>query len=236
MKLYKNGWGKKNKVSPLYPILLVTALLLGGCSSSPIVQPLNKGQWQASLNAGGPIVKGDNDNTSPVPLSSASLAYGFSQTTTGYAGAGITSQFHDVNQFNIGFTHELIAPFAYQPGISFSPQLNIFQDKRGPDSQFYPQLDINAYWLSYFRNDYFYLGISNWFDLSSTRAHQQKQNTHWLPAIQAGYTFQGDRYGLNLEMKYIAPNKNNENNLIEYIGIKNQGVIGLYLSLSRKFR
>ena len=246
---YKSGWAKNNpirltasqlikKIPTLNTTLapaIALCLFVAGCSGSRIVQPLNKGQWQTAVAGGGPIVDGD-DGALPLALSSASVAYGFSQQTTGYVGMGLTSSIHDVYHMDIGFTHELITPFDYQPGITLSPALNLFRDKAGLDTTYYPQLDVNAYWLGAFRQDIFYIGLSNWFELSTTKAHDQKQNQHWIPTVHGGYTFQWDRWGLNLEMKYIAPTKNNENKLIDYVGIENQGVIATYLSISRKFR
>ena len=225
-------------------IILSAALLLNGCTSSRVVKPLNQGQWQATFGIGGPVIKNhDSNSTLPLAFNSASAAYGVSQSTTGFLSAGISSGFSNeprklrtVRYFDIGFTHELISPFHNQPGITFTPQLNIFRDKSGIDTTFYPQLDVNAYWLSAFRQDFFYVGMSNWFEPKTTKAHQQNQKEHWIPSIHGGYTFQGNTYGLNLELKYIAPNKNNRNQLFEYVGIENKGVIGGYLSISRKFK
>ena len=224
--------------TPLFFFLSTALIFAGGitgCTNSRIVQPLNQGQWQAAFSTGGPIIDGDK-STQPLALSSTSVAYGFSQRTTAFIGVGISSAIHDVYHLDTGVTHELITPYDYQPGITLTPQLNVFRDKNGLDTKFYPQIDINAYWLSAFRDDFFYFGISNWFELATKRAHQQKQKDHWIPSIHGGYTFQGNRYGLALELKYIAPTKNNQNQLIDYIGIENQGVLGTYLSISRKFK
>ena len=213
---------------------MATTVFLNGCASSRIVQPLNQGQWQATLSAGGPIIQG-TDTTLPLGFSSASVAYGASQNTTAFAGMGLSTEARDIHHFDAGITHELLTPFDYQPGITVTPQFNVFRDKGGKDTLFYPQFDINAYWLSTFRYDFYYLGMSNWVELNTKKAHQQKQTNHWIPSIHAGYTFQERNYSLNFELKYIAPNRSNQNQLIEYIGIKNQGVLGAYLSVSRKF-
>ena len=216
-------------------LAILCTLILSGCASSRIVQPLNQGQWQATISTGGPIIKGE-DSTLPLGLSSFSAAYGATQHTTVFVGMGLSTEVHDLHHFDAGITHELLTPFDYQPGITVTPQLNVFRDKAGKDTLFYPQFDINAYWLSDYRHDFYYVGMSNWIELNSKKAHQQKQTDHWIPSIHAGYTLQERNYGLNLELKYIAPNKNNQNQLIDYVGIKNQGVLGVYLSVSRKFK
>jgi len=216
-------------------VTLTATIFVSACSGSRIVQPLNQGQWQAAVSAGGPIIK-NNDYALPLGLSSASVAYGLSQSATGFAGIGISSEAQDLHHIDAGFTYELITPFEYQPGITITPQLNIFRDKSGLDTRLYRQFDINTYWLSPFRHDFYYVGMSNWFELNTKKTHQLKQTNHWIPSLHTGYTFQGKKYGLNLEVKFIAPNKNNQNQLIDYVGIKNQGVWGGYMSISRKFR
>ena len=96
-------------------------------------------------------------------------------------------------------------------------------------------MDLNAYWLMPYRNDYFYVGISNWFELATEKSHKQTQETHWIPSIHTGYTLQFDQYGFNLEVKYIAPFNDNRDLLIDYVSPTDNGTLGAYVSMSRKF-
>lgn len=198
------------------------------------MQPLNKNQWQVAASVGGPVIEKDS-RIEPIPLSSVSAAYGVSQTLTAFAGIHPGTAVYGVYHVDAGFAHELLAPFNLQPGITYSVDLNAFMDRQDSQFKLYPQLDINAYWLMPYRNDYFYVGVSNWFELATEKAHKQKQETHWIPSLHTGYTLQYDSYGFTLEMKYLAPFTNNQNLLVDYYSPSQNGSLGAYISMSRKF-
>jgi len=198
------------------------------------VQPLNKDQWQVAASLGGPIIKKDS-RIEPIPLSSVSVAYGVSQTLTAFTGIHPGTTAYGVYHMDAGFSHEILAPFNIQPGITYSVDLHAFMDRQESQFKLYPQLDINAYWLMPIRNDYFYLGLSNWFELATKKAHERNQETHWIPSLHTGYTLQYDNYGFTLEMKYLAPLTNNQNLLVDYYSPSKNGSLAAYLSMSRKF-
>ena len=205
-----------------------------GCTNSRVVQPLNKNQWQVAASVGGPVIKQD-DLVQPIPLSSVSVAYGLDQNLSVFSGIDPSLSSVGVYHMDMGFSHEILTPFNMQPGITYSSSLNTFWGQENSEFKIYPQIDINAYWLLPFRNDYFYIGVSNWFELASERALKQKQNTRWIPSLHAGYTLQYDKYGFTLEMKYLAIQTNNQNLLVDYYSPTNNGSLGAYLSMSRKF-
>lgn len=198
------------------------------------MQPLNKGQWQVAASVGGPVLEKES-KPNVIPLSSVSVAYGFSQNLTAYAGIHPSTATYGIYQLDAGYSHELITPFYVQPGITYSIALNGFLDRADSETKVYPQIDLNAYWLLPFRNDFVYVGISNWFELASKKAHEQTQDRRWIPGLHTGYTLQFDNWGLNTELKYLAPNANNQNLLVDYYSPTNHGSLGIYLSLSRKF-
>jgi len=197
-----------------------------------MVQPLNKNQWQLSANTGGMLIEGEN-TLQVAPLSSVSIAYGVTQSTTAFASTGLSSFYYDIYHYDLGASHELLHPFNRQPGLTVTTQINRFQIGDQSNVRHYPQVDINAYWLTPYREDFFYIGTSHWFDLENNTI---KKQSRWMPSLHGGYTLQGNRYGINFELKYIAPHKNNRNNLIPYVGIENQGAFATNISLSRKFK
>lgn len=231
---YKNGWARKIAKHHLAFSLLTITLLLSACAGSRIVQPLNKSQWQASMSFGGPLLKNKQDQTEITPLSSVSVAYGVKQSLTAFGSWNAGSYYlKDIYHFDAGFTHEIVQPFYVRPGITYSGIINTFTGKGG--SKFYPQLDINSYWL-FPNKDFIYVGMSNWFELSADKAHGQAQNDQWLNAFHLGYNKNIGAYSANLETKYIAPFATSEENVIEFVNIGNKGATGIYLSFSRKFK
>lgn len=225
------------KISKRIPffIICVTISLLCACSNNRIVQPLNKNQWQASASIGGPMVS-QSDKYNPVPLTSISAAYGYTRSTTLYTGYHPTTAYYGIDHLDLGYAQELIRPRLRTPGLSYALTLNTFRHRSEGDFKFYPQLDVNIYWLLAFRKDYTYIGISNWVELARKKAHDEPVSTHWIPAMHAGYTLQANRWSYNLELKYLAPLTNNQDLLVNYYSPTNKGALSLYFSISRKFK
>lgn len=208
--------------------------MLPACSGSKIVQPLNKSQWQASASFGGPLIS-SNSNTEITPLGSLSAAYGFKQNITGFASWHWGSYLEKVDQYDVGYTQELLQPFSIIPGITYTAQANLFFKSGFENFKFYPQLDINAYWILP-NKDFVYTGMSNWFELSQKKAHNQTQEHHWLPGLHAGYSKYLGIYSANLEMKYLMPLQKDESKLINFINLNNRGALALFFSVSRSFK
>ena len=69
----------------------------------------------------------------------------------------------------------------------------------------WPQLDINAYWEygkvraskqiktaadsvnANLKPSYFYVGMNNFFELSTLRVHDEAQPQHWIPSPHIGH-------------------------------------------------
>ena len=231
--LCRSGWMTRTKTHRVYFIVFVI-LLLSACAGSRVVQPLNKSQWQASLSFGGPLLTNKDQQTEITPMSSISGAYGFTQAITGFSSWQIGSLQNEIYHFDAGFTHELIPPFSIRPGITYSGIANLLSESGSWKTRLYPQVDINAYWLLP-NKDFFYTGMSNWFEFSSKKAHSQTQEHHWLTSFHIGYTKTIKQYSANLEAKYLAPFNQSEEQLIDFVNLGNRGAIGLYFSVSRKF-
>lgn len=199
-----------------------------------MVQPLNKGEWQVAGSIGGPIIKKDS-SFNAMPLSSVGLAYGYSQKITAFADLHPSTAYYGVYHIDAGISHELLAPFDLRPGLTYSFMINSFLGRDESKFKIYPQIDLNTYWLMPYRNDFFYLGISNWFELATEKAHGKKQEDHWIPSFHSGYTMQYDQYGFTVELKYLAPFTSNQNLLIDYYSPTDTGSLGVYFSVSRKF-
>ena len=218
-----------------YTLLVILSLFIVSCAPSRFIKPLNKKQHAASISLGGPLIQYGN-YTIPVPFLAANYGYGIDSTLTGFAGMNVTSALFGNAQLELGITKQLLKQHTYLPAISVTPQLNsIYRDRNS--YKFYPQLDLNAFWEYGKRKNYFYVGISNWFELSKTRTLGESQPNHIIFMPIAGHTFTTKKWNFNLEVKVIAPNLSNDNIVVDYkTPLKSKGAFGLYFGVTRRFK
>jgi len=212
----------------------ILVLLSVSCSPVRFVKPLNKNQHAANLSLGGPLIK-YGKSTIPIPFLTANYGYGIDSTLTAFSSLNITSALYGNFQLELGATKQIMHQHQFLPAISVTPQLNIiYRDKK--TYKFYPQLDANLFWEYGKRKNYFYVGISNWFELAQKRTLDEKQNNHWYFMPLAGHCFAGKKWNLTIEAKVIAPNLSNQNIVVEYqTPFKNKGAFGIYIGYTRKF-
>ena len=219
----------KNKL-----VMLLIILYLGSCAPSRFVKPLAKKQQAVNLSLGGPLID-YSDLIIPIPFLTATYGYGFDSTLTGFGALNITSALYGNLQVELGVTKGLLRQQGKVPALSVTPVANIiYRPKQG--AKFYPQLDVNAYWDFNRHRNFFYAGISNWFELSGKKASGVKQREHWLLTPMLGQTFVRRKWDFTLEAKIVAPRLSNDKIAVDYktpFGTK--GAFGVYFSYTRKF-
>ncbi|NTW31796.1 MAG: hypothetical protein HGB12_04095 [Bacteroidetes bacterium] len=217
--------------------LTASILLLFSCAPSRFVKPLEKGESALGFNLGGPLIHFAG-KTIPVPLSSVTYGKGMNNNSTLFAGIHTTSLLFGTFQGEIGYLKNIYTNKSsklFIPSISANAVINAAIDKWEWNFKFWPQIDVNAYWSYGKKRNFFYLGCSNWFELSSKRAHQEKQQHHWIFNPQIGHTFSGSKWDYSIEAKYLAPNVSNQNIVADYAKpLGNKGVLGIYVSVAKK--
>lgn len=216
----------------------ITILLFIGslyaCAPTRFVKPLDKKQQAVNLSLGGPLI----DYSSliiPMPFLTATYGYGIDSTLTGFGSLNITSAVYGNLQMEIGATKRLLPQQGYFPAISINPVANIIYRNKDA-SGLYPELDINAYWDHNKGRNFFYIGVSNWFELKQKRAFGEKQQNHWLITPMIGETFVRRKWNYTVEAKIITPHLINNRSPVEYkTPLGTHGALGIYFSLSRKF-
>ncbi len=221
----------KNK---LYYIIFSIALF--SCTPTRVIKPLAKGEKSIQAHLGGPLI-GFGNATIPIPFTSFCYAQGVNNKITAFGSLHTTSTFFGVIQTDLGacanlykFKHD-----KFDINLSASPALQMAFDKWEKKFKAWPQLDFNFYASKKDKPSFVYIGMMNWFELAKYKAHDIKQTNHWIFAPQLGYNYSHKKMNYALEMKYLAPNKNNQPNVVDYRGFNHKGAIGVYLSFTYKF-
>lgn len=217
----------------IFHFFLFSALL---CSCSPVrfVKPLAKKEQAANISFGGPLIS-LGGKTIPIPFLAANYGYGIDSTLTGFASFNITSALYGNFQLELGATKQWIKQHKYLPAIGTTLQFNIiYRDKL--THKIYPQMDLHALWEYGKRKNYFYIGVSNWFELSKTRTLGEPQENHLIFMPLLGHDFRGKKWDVNLETKIIAPNLSNEKIVVDYqTPFGTHGAFGIYLGYTQRF-
>lgn len=221
---------KKTLLIFIFPFLILYA----SCAPARFVKPLAKKQHAANVSFGGPLIK-FGTATIPIPFLTANYGYGIDSTLTGFASFNITSALYGNFQMELGAIKQWTKQHKYIPAVGSTLQFNIIYRDRDA-RKLYPQLDLHACWEYGKRKNYFYLGASNWFELSKTRTLGEPQDNHWIFMPMAGHSFNGKKWNVNIEAKVIAPNLSNEKLVVDYqTPFQTHGAFGIYIGYTRKF-
>lgn len=218
----------------LFILILLGLALLNACAPTRIVKPLEKGQKDVSFSLGGPLI-GFAGTTIPIPYTSVCYANGVKDNLTAFGSLHLTSLAYGVFQTDLGVVTELKKQDGFVPGISIVPAANLMFDKWEKKFSFYPALDYNFYWNYKQKENYFYIGGTNWFELRGTRAHGEVQENRFIPSFQVGHTFKRPKMTYTIEMKYINPFVGNNDIIVDYRSFGDKGAVGIYFGISKRF-
>ena len=207
-------------------------LLLSACAPSRLVKPLAKQQKAVNASLGGPLVH-FSGLVIPTPFTTVSGAYGLTDKTTVFAGLHPTAMLFGVFQMDAGFVQQLLAQKAWRPGLTMTPAVNFATN--GKDTKLWPNVDVNAFWNYKQKPDFFYAGMSTWFETASTKAFGETQPQHVFPNIQLGHSWVHPKADYQLELKYLGPGLSNRDIVVDYVGVDRKGAIGVYFSFTKKF-
>lgn len=225
-----------NSNNNLLKLSAIIALLVifQSCAPSRVVRPLEKGERQVSANLGGPLFDFAG-TTIPLPLTAISYAQGVTDNVTVFGGIHTTAMLYGVIQTDIGACINLYHSDSSQFGLSVNPVVNMAYDKWEGNFKLWPEIDINAYWEFKPKKSFTYVGVSNWFELASERAHGETQENRWLINPHLGYTYVRNKWNYNFETKWLVPNVDTKPNVVDYKGIGGKGGVGIYFTFTRKF-
>lgn len=212
--------------------ILSALFFICSCAPTRFVKPLDKKQQAVMVSLGGPIIE-YGDLPIPMPFITATYGYGIDSSLTGFGSVNITSAIYGNLQTELGVTKRLWKQRGGVPGVSVNPVANFIYRKG--DAKLYPQIDVNAYWDHNKGRNFFYVGLSNWFELAGKRAFEEDQPNHWLVTPVLGESFVRRKWNYTIEAKIIAPNIKNAG-VVEYkTPLNNRGAFGIYFGATRKF-
>jgi hypothetical protein len=186
-----------------------------------------------SFNLGGPLIK-FSGTVIPIPLSSLSYARGMSEITSIYGSLHTTSLLFRTVQLEVGVLRNLAPEQEKLPGVSTSLTANLALDFQG-NTKLWPQLDLNLYKTYSSKKHFAYIGVSNWFELSSTRSTGEKQPYQWLFNPEIGNTFNSAKWAYTVELKYLVPNVPATPNVVSFVSPGGRGALGMYFTIARRF-
>jgi hypothetical protein len=221
--------------------LFILLLIIISCSPSRHVVPLGKKERAVSVSIGGPIVNSRTlDATVPLPMISASYAYGVSKKTTRIGAIHLTSMVFGTYHLEGGFLREWYYNKKSKVGFTSNLMGNLIFDHREWNFKFYPQVDANLYWhflgdVHYHcdcpkdrgLNQFLYIGATTWFELDRVSDYNISEGQRVLLNPHLGYNFGSKKLKFNIEAKYYLPYVKRSNTVIDYFNpINEYGALG----------
>ena len=122
----------------------------------------------------------------------------------------------------------------YLPGLIVSPRIFGMTDFKPNSSRIFPDLGLSVYWNPK-KFWYVYTGMENWFEFHDTRNDGNVQEHHWLITPYIGTHAGTERWMFAAECKLYTPNVSNFGRPVKNIGIGKNGVLGIFVGVSRYF-
>lgn len=223
------------KLTFLQTIFLgITLVLVYSCAPTRSVLPLCYKENLVNASVGGPMIHNGKTIT-PIPFTSITYSRGLSDTNTVFASFYPTAALFGTYQMEVGLNRYIINNDSAKYAVTITPSLNFM--KRDSLNKFYPQIDVNYIKRSALHDNYFYAGLSNWFEPATKKINGEKQSNLWFPSPQTGYVWNTKKgFMFQAEFKYLVPFKRNDYGPVEYVKpFIPYGGIGIYFGASYKF-
>ncbi|MEN9700384.1 MAG: hypothetical protein RLZZ301_1582 [Bacteroidota bacterium] len=227
--------------------ILSSAFLIWSCAPARFVEPLKKGEQVITGHFGGPIAKVPGIGTIPIPFSSIGYGRGLTDQTTVFGQLHLTSLAFGVGQFEFGASQKIWSND--RMGVSMQGNANFLIDFYTGNNRLWPQLDANYYFkygrqwrpeqldrmcVVHHRNyNYFYAGMSNWFDFYRIESQGRPNAQLWIPNFQVGHQWVRPKWSYQAEVKLLAPIYSNQGIVVPYPSLlQNRGALGAYFGIS----
>ncbi|MCB0739065.1 MAG: hypothetical protein KDC92_16265, partial [Bacteroidetes bacterium] len=206
----------------LLPILALGAVI-SSCSTTRVVKPLKRGDWEVGANYGGPYV-----NSGMLPMTGLYFAHGSRDHISIFGGVQTTTMAFNTLQLDFGVCHLITNQNGLKPGISLNAVINPMIGFRDASFRLYPELTPNFYWdLDPEGKHLVYGGFTNWFDPTYGKAVYEKGKL-WHPALNVGYKLNLPKFTASIEGKWLNYNKQLSIPQATVNSINGNGGLGIY--------
>lgn len=219
-------------------IVLGVHLIIFSCAPSRFVNTLPKGETQICGSLGG-AMQNLFGLTIPTPYSSIVVGHGLRDDLTIYGGLHTTALVFNTLQTDLGVTKRFYQSDSSQlwiPDISGSFTLNSLLEMKDGAFDLFPQIDLNAVWkYGKKKSNFFYLGASNWFDLSKYKAHEELKDNAIIFNPHIGNTWQKNKWSLTIEYKVLGLMQSNQDIVVSYAKWHGKySAPGIFIGCSKK--
>ncbi len=208
--------------------------LLTGCVGQRTIYPLAPWERTFGIQAGGPFIA-LNKSTVPVPFSAIYFAQGLKKASSIQFGLHPTAILFGTLYADAGIQKSFVFSNGLLPGINASLLLNTMATASLSRFRFYPQSDIACWWSDKGRNRLLYIGVTHWFDPYFHQVQFTPSYQLWRPAFWIGVQHRRKQWDFTMEVKWLAPGEINRFSAVKYIGVSDQGAVGIYFSTQYRF-
>jgi hypothetical protein len=218
----------------IYILITIAIIVLTGCAAHTAIEPVGKGNMRADLNFGGPFVNAF-DTYIPIPYLSTGVDYGVSDNMDVNANLHLLPLAYDVAGLDLSGAWYPVMNKGIVPTVGLQARLMMltsFKSDVGSRFRAYPILSASAAWNAWLGK--FYLGSD--FIIPFTHSDFDKQAASVLLSPFVGYAWNlSTNYSLFTEVKWQGANVPTYQLAVEYIHPSNNGALGIFLSLERRF-
>jgi hypothetical protein len=202
------------KHSSYVAILLLLVSLLVGCGAQMRNLPVGAQKMQMSASIGGPMVDAFG-RTVPIPYGIAGATYGISNEIEAYIDYHVTASAFKF----LGAT----------PGVVYFPSLRWgrFVPALGADALIFSDINATRVYPEIVTSTAYRLS-NRWTPYIALRhTFQEGSAPHYIPSAMAGTSYRNGRMQYFIELQWLALDRDNRWNPVEYHGISNRGAMSL---------
>lgn len=215
-------------------LLALLSLCIYSCAPTRAVMPLCMKENRLSASVGGPLIK-YGDAVMPIPNTSITYSRGITDSITLFTTIYPTTALFGNVHIELGINRYLVNNDSAKFAVTVAPSLHYM--RKDSIGKVYPQIDFNFVKRNPYNENYYYAGISNWFEPGTRQVNGERQTNIWFPSPQIGYVWNTEKgFMFQAEFKYLVPFRRNDTGPIEYVGpLMPYGGMGLYFGFAKKF-
>lgn len=217
-----------------FAAILALVFIFAGCAAHTSLEPLGRGNMNANLSLGGPIVAAFNTRI-PIPYATLGMSYGLNDKMNIDGNLHLTSLPYRIFGLELGASYFPLLNDGLIPTFGIHPEVLTFISMK-PDVEsrmrLYPSLSASAAW--HLGSDLIYTGLD--YTLPLTTSDYDSDAPKFVLSPFAGYrTDLGKNLRLTAELKWQGVNVRSNQLAADYIKPGGHGAVGILFALERSF-